>query len=72
VLAAMTRNSVIDLASMVVALVGVAAPNFWIGLILLSGVAANVSWVPVFGRGPGFLAAIGTFVTSLDVKPLFD
>ncbi len=72
VLAAVTRNSPIDLASMIVALVGVAAPNFWVGLILLTNVAANVDWIPVFGRGPGVMEALGVLVTQLDARPLWD
>lgn len=72
VLAAVTRNSPIDLASMGLALVGVAAPNFWIGLILLSTVAANVGWIPAFGRGPGVLEAFGLGVTEFRWGPLGD
>lgn len=72
VLAAVTRNSPIDLASMGLALVGVAAPNFWIGLILLSTVAANVGWIPAFGRGPGILEALGLGVTEFRWGPLGD
>ncbi len=72
VLAAVTRNSPIDLASMVIALVGVAAPNFWVGLILLSTVAANVGWIPVFGRGPGVMESLGVLVTQFDARPLWD
>lgn len=72
VLAAVTRNSVVDFASMIVALIGVAAPNFWVGLILLTSVAANVSWIPVFGRGPGFDEALLALVTRFDARPLFD
>lgn len=71
-LAAVMRNTVVDFASMIAALIGVAAPNFWVGLILLSSVAANVSWVPVFGRGPGFFEALAALVTRFDIIPLFD
>ena len=72
VLAAATRNTPIDFASMIAALVGVAAPNFWVGLILLSTVAANVGWIPVFGRGPGVLEALVALFTRLEVGPLYD
>ncbi len=72
VLAAVTRNSPIDLASMGLALVGVAAPNFWIGLILLSTVASNVGWIPAFGRGPGVVEAFGAGLTEFRWGPLLD
>lgn len=72
VLAAVMRNTVVDFASMIAALIGVAAPNFWVGLILLSSVAANVSWIPVFGRGPEFLEAVAALFTRFDIRPLFD
>src|SRR5690606_16951771 len=45
---------------------------FWVGLILLTSVAANVSWIPVFGRGPGFDEALLALVTRFDARPLFD
>ena len=39
VLAATNRNTWIDWGSMVVSLLGVSLPNFWLGLLLLGGVA---------------------------------
>ncbi len=72
VLAAVTRNTPIDVASMIVALVGVAAPNFWVGLILLSQVAANVDWLPVFGRGTGTVDGLVALLTRADPAPLAD
>ncbi len=72
VLAAVTRNTPIDFASMIAALIGVAAPNFWVGLILLSTVAANVGWIPVFGRGPGVIEALAALFTRFEVGPLYD
>ena len=52
VLSAVRRNTWIDFGSMFAALVGVAAPNFWVGLILLSQIALYVAWLPIGGRGP--------------------
>lgn len=71
-LAAVTRNTPVDFASMIAALVGVAAPNFWVGLLLLSSVAANVGWIPVFGRGPGVAEALVALVTRFEIAPLLD
>lgn len=71
VISAVRRNTWIDFGSMFVALIGVAAPNFWVGLILLSQVALHVSWLPIGGRGPAFDQALWSLVT-LDPAPMWD
>lgn len=72
VLSAVRRNSWIDFGSMFAALVGVAAPNFWVGLILLSQVALHVSWLPIGSRGPSFTDALVAMVTQFDFMVLWD
>lgn len=72
VLAAVRRNSWLDIGSMSVALVGVAAPNFWVGLILLSQVALHVAWLPIGGRGPAFHTAIWEMVSQGNFTLLWD
>jgi ABC-type dipeptide/oligopeptide/nickel transport system permease component len=72
VLAAVRRNTWIDFGSMFAALVGVAAPNFWVGLILLSQIALHVAWLPIGGRGPAFGDAMWALVTRLDGALLWD
>jgi ABC-type dipeptide/oligopeptide/nickel transport system permease component len=72
VLAAVRRNSWIDFGSMIAALVGVSAPNFWVGLILLSGVALHVGWLPLFGRGPSFVDGVVALFTQATLGPLWD
>lgn len=72
VLAAVRRNSWLDFGSMLAALVGVSAPNFWVGLILLSGVALHVGWLPLFGRGPSFLEGVSALLTQGTPVPLWD
>jgi len=72
VLSAVRRNTWIDFGSMFAALVGVAAPNFWVGLILLSQVALYVAWLPIGGRGPSFGDALLGLVTRLDPVVLWD
>ena len=49
VIAALRRNSILDTAATVTAIVGVAIPNFWLGVmgILLFGVL--LQWLPVSG-----------------------
>jgi ABC-type dipeptide/oligopeptide/nickel transport system permease component len=72
VLSAVRRNTWIDFGSMFAALVGVAAPNFWVGLILLSQIALHVSWLPIGGRGPGFGEAMVALFTRFDALVLWE
>jgi ABC-type dipeptide/oligopeptide/nickel transport system permease component len=72
VLSAVRRNSWIDFGSMFAALVGVAAPNFWVGLILLSQIALHVGWLPIGSRGPSFPDAMWAIVTRLDFGVFWD
>ncbi len=53
VLAALKRNSAADLASMVIALLGVAAPGFLLALLLIYGLSYSLGWFPVQGAGEG-------------------
>ncbi len=73
VVSAVRRNSWVDFGSMLVALLGVSAPNFWIGLILLSYVALHVGWIPVFGRAEtSFVDALMALARGEGVGPLWD
>jgi ABC-type dipeptide/oligopeptide/nickel transport system permease component len=72
VLSAVRRNTWIDFGSMFAALVGVAAPNFWVGLILLSQIALHVAWLPIGGRGPAFGDAMWALVTRFDGAVMWD
>ncbi len=72
VISAVRRNTWVDFGSMIAALVGVSAPNFWIGLILLANVALHVGWIPLFGRGPAFTEAITAAVTQGNFSLLWD
>ena len=72
VVSAVRRNSWIDFGSMFAALVGVAAPNFWVGLILLSQIALHVAWLPIGSRGPSFPDALWAIVTRLDFVVFWD
>ena len=51
ILAAVRKDSIFDRLSMVLAVVGQSAPNFWIGIILIFVFAVYLRWLPSSGRG---------------------
>lgn len=54
VLSAVFRDSLLDRAVLMVTILGVAMPNFWLGPLLMLLFAVELGWVPV--SGPGGLA----------------
>ncbi|MEM9221897.1 MAG: ABC transporter permease [Pseudomonadota bacterium] len=48
-LAAYRRGTLVDMGAMVVAIVGVSMPHFWLGLLLLFFFALELGWLPVAG-----------------------
>jgi peptide/nickel transport system permease protein/oligopeptide transport system permease protein len=51
VVAAVKHNTLFDRSSMVVALVGVCTPSFWLGLMLMLLFSVRLGWLPPFGKG---------------------
>jgi peptide/nickel transport system permease protein len=49
--AALGRNSSVDVVSMMVALLGVSMPSFWLGLLLIFGFSLHLGWLPATGGG---------------------
>ncbi len=50
-LAAYKRGTWVDIGAMLVAIVGVSMPHFWLGLLLLFFFALQLGWLPVAGSG---------------------
>ena len=48
-LAAYKRGTVIDVGAMILAVLGVSMPHFWLGLLLLFLFALHLGWLPVAG-----------------------
>ncbi len=48
---AMKQYSLIDNGSMIMALLGISIPNFWLGPMLIIIFAVKLGWLPVGGRG---------------------
>jgi ABC-type dipeptide/oligopeptide/nickel transport system permease component len=49
--AALARNSWLDVAAMLVALLGVSMPSFWLGLLLIFTFSLHLAWFPATGGG---------------------
>jgi peptide/nickel transport system permease protein len=64
VAAAANRDRAVDRAVLVFSQVGVAVPNFWIGLLLILYFSTFLGWLPA-GGFPGWSAGIGPGLTAL-------
>jgi ABC-type dipeptide/oligopeptide/nickel transport system permease component len=51
ILAAVRANTWVDYVSMVLALVGVSMPSFWLGLLMIFLFSLRLGWLPVTGQG---------------------
>jgi peptide/nickel transport system permease protein len=49
--AALFRNTWLDVGSMVVALLGVSMPSFWLGLLMIFVFSLHLAWFPATGGG---------------------
>jgi peptide/nickel transport system permease protein len=52
VVAAVRQNTWVDHGAMVIALIGLSMPNFWLGPLLALLFAVHLGWLPVAGLGP--------------------
>ena len=66
ILSAAKRNSVVDVLFSLLAVIGKAMPNFWIGIMLILFFSVELQWFPVSGRGgiehlvlPAFTVGVG-------------
>lgn len=58
IMAATHQNRWQDSASMLIALVGVAIPNFWLALLLIIFFSVNLGWLPAMGIDDGIFSYI--------------
>lgn len=55
ILSAMYRNTVVDYAARTFAMIGQAAPNFWVGIMLILTMSLTLGFLPASGMGDGTL-----------------
>jgi len=58
VIAALNRNKFADFAAMIIALLGVATPGFFLALLMIYLLSYRLGWFPVQGAGTGFWSNI--------------
>lgn len=62
IISAKKQYSAIDNVSMILALIGVAMPNFWFGLIMVIVFSLTLGWLPSQGMGAGFIPLLQSLV----------
>lgn len=63
IISATRQYSMLDSVSMVFALLGVATPNFWLGLMLIIVFALHLGWLPSGGNTAGFASLVLPVIT---------
>jgi ABC-type dipeptide/oligopeptide/nickel transport system permease component len=72
IVSAVRRGSAIDMASMLLALLGVSTPVFWSGILLILAFSLWLGWLPFNGRGPPLIEAMAALLTGDGPDKLVD
>ncbi|MGI6566972.1 MAG: ABC transporter permease [Firmicutes bacterium] len=69
IISAVKQYSVLDYTSMFVALVGISAPSFWIGLLFIYLFCVTLRWIPGTGTGNGEFVYLILPALTLGIRP---
>jgi peptide/nickel transport system permease protein len=72
IVSAVRRGSLIDMGSMLVALLGVSTPVFWSGILLILAFSLWLGWLPFNGRGPPLLDSLAAIARGNGPADLVD
>jgi peptide/nickel transport system permease protein len=72
ILSAVRRGSIIDMGSMLLALLGVSTPVFWSGILLILAFSLWLGWLPFNGRGPPLLDSLMALARGNGAADLLD
>ena len=64
IVAALRQNTWVDQAAMVLAMVGISLPNFYLGLLMIILFAVDLRWLPTGGYVPLWQDPVGWLATS--------
>jgi len=69
IISAVKQYSILDYTSMFIALVGISAPSFWIGLLLIWLFCVTLRWIPGTGTGNGEFVYLILPALTLGIRP---
>jgi peptide/nickel transport system permease protein len=69
IVSAVKHNTIFDYGSMLIALLGISAPTFWVGLLLVLVFCVKLGWVPGTGTGDGSWVYLVLPVLTLGLRP---
>lgn len=67
--AALKQNSMLDYGSMIAALIGISAPSFWVGIMLVVLFCVQLRWIPGTGTGDGSWVYLVLPALTLGMRP---
>jgi peptide/nickel transport system permease protein len=69
VVSAVKKDSILDHGGRILALLGISAPSFWIGLMLILLFCVKLRWIPGTGTGDGGWMYLVLPVITLGIRP---